>query len=66
MELIYLPDFLKEKPEIIVCRYIIPPKMKLKPHHHDHMNFAIVFKGKLTVIKKDGQKKRVKVKTCLS
>ena len=52
-----LPDYLKGKPEIIVHRYTIPPKMKLKSHHHEHMSFAVVVKGKLTVVKKDGTEK---------
>lgn len=52
-----LPEYPKGQPKATILKIVIPPGSKLPEHYHPVLNFAIVTKGTLKVIKADGQEK---------
>ncbi len=54
-----LPDYLKDRPELVAVRYEFPAGKKLGWHHHPVMNYGILVQGELTIIGQDGKEKTV-------
>ena len=50
-----LPEYPGGRPEITILRIIIPPMVELPMHEHPVINAGVLLRGKLTVIKEDGQ-----------
>ncbi|MFT4927188.1 MAG: quercetin dioxygenase-like cupin family protein [Phenylobacterium sp.] len=50
-----LPAYPTGQPEVTVLRIVIPPDTTLPWHKHPVINAAVILKGKLTVVSKDGQ-----------
>jgi len=55
-----LPAYPKGNPEVTILDITIPPHTKLHWHKHPVINAGILVKGKLTVIKEDGETLKLK------
>lgn len=54
-----LPAYPNGQPEVTLLKIVIPPGTKLPWHKHPVINAAVMLKGKLTVVSKDGQTKHL-------
>lgn len=55
-----LPMYPTTQPKVTILRITIPPKTKLPEHYHSVLNFAVVTKGVLKVVKEDGEELVIK------
>ncbi len=55
-----LPPYPKGQPEVSIRKIIIPPKTRLDMHKHPVINTGVLLKGRLTVVKENGQTKQLK------
>lgn len=52
-----LPDYPKERPEVVVTRMVFPIGAVTGWHHHTVINYGIVEQGELTIVCQDGTEK---------
>lgn len=50
-----LPPYPKGQPEVSVRKIIIPPKTRLPLHKHPVINAGVLLRGRLTVVKENGE-----------
>ena len=55
-----LPAYPTTQPKITILKITIPPNTKLAEHYHAIINCAVITKGTLKVVKKDGQELIIK------
>lgn len=55
-----LPHYPATQPKITILKFTVAPGTRVPMHRHTIMNFAVVTKGELTVIKKTGEEKIIR------
>lgn len=50
-----LPPYPKGQPEVSVRRIVIPPGTRLEMHSHPVINAGVLLRGRLTVVKDNGE-----------